>query len=155
MLSNLVITLSSVMVFHATRPLWRWGVGRDLNSQNLCPNQYKTFLRKLIIILETIILQLTVIIHWCNSAAWWRHQMETFSALLAPHKGQWRGAMMFCLICVWIDGWVNNGEAGDLRRYRAHYDVTVMQLTVIIHWCNSTGYPVRRENHKCRRTVPQ
>ena len=24
------------------------------------------------------------------------------------------------------NGWVNNGEAADLRRYRAHYDVTVM-----------------------------
>ena len=33
---------------------------------------------------------------------------------------------MFSLICVWINGWVNNLEAGDLRRYRAHYDVTVM-----------------------------
>ena len=42
------------------------------------------------------------------------------------HKGQWRGALMFSLICVWINGWVNNREAGDLRRYRAHYDVTVM-----------------------------
>ena len=43
-----------------------------------------------------------------------------------PHKGQWRVALMFSLICVWINGWVNNREAGDLRRYRAHYDVTVM-----------------------------
>ena len=25
-----------------------------------------------------------------------------------------------------INGWVHNGEAGDLRRHRAHYDVTVM-----------------------------
>ena len=30
------------------------------------------------------------------------------------------------LICVWINDWVNNREAGDLRRYRAHYDVIVM-----------------------------
>ena len=36
------------------------------------------------------------------------------------------GALMFSLICVWINGWVNNREADDLRRYRAHYDVTVM-----------------------------
>ena len=36
------------------------------------------------------------------------------------------GALMFSLICVWINGWVNNHDAGDLRRYRAHYDVTVM-----------------------------
>ena len=41
--------------------------------------------------------------------------------------GQWRGALMFSLICVWInDSRVNNPEAGDLRRYRAHYDVIVM-----------------------------
>ena len=26
----------------------------------------------------------------------------------------------------WINGWVNNHEAGDLRRHRAHYDVIVM-----------------------------
>ena len=44
----------------------------------------------------------------------------------SPHKGQWRWALMFSVICVWINGWVNNREAGDLRRYRAHYDVTVM-----------------------------
>ena len=25
-----------------------------------------------------------------------------------------------------INGWANNREAGDLRRYRAHYDVTVI-----------------------------
>ena len=35
-------------------------------------------------------------------------------------------ALMFSLICVWINGWVNNREAGDLRWHRAHYDVTVM-----------------------------
>ena len=63
---------------------------------------------------------------------WWRHQIETFSALLvicavnSPHNCQWRGALMFSLICVWINGWVNNREVGDLRRYRAHYDVTAM-----------------------------
>ena len=71
--------------------------------------------------------------------------METFSALLAicagnspvpgefPHKGQWRGTLMFSLICVWIAGWVNNGEAGDLRRYRANYDVTVMIPNALVY----------------------
>ena len=48
------------------------------------------------------------------------------SPVNSPHKGQWRGALMFSLICVWINDWVNNREAGDLRRYRAHYDVIVM-----------------------------
>ena len=43
-----------------------------------------------------------------------------------PHTGQWCGALMFSLICAWINGWVNTREAGDLRRYHAHYDVRVM-----------------------------
>ena len=70
--------------------------------------------------------------------------METISALLAlcagnspvpvnsPHKGQWRGALMFTLICARINGWVNNREAGDLRRYRAHYDVIVMLIVLVL-----------------------
>ena len=88
--------------------------------------------------------------------SWWRHQMETFSRywpfvrgihrslVNSPHKGQWRGALMFSFICVWINGWVNNREAGNLRCYRAHYDVIVMLLrpgllvplswTLIFNW---------------------
>ena len=72
--------------------------------------------------------------------SWWRHQMEAFSALLAicarnsPVPGEFptqRPVTPSCdvsLICVWINGWVNNRKAGDLRRYRAHYDVSVMLL---------------------------
>ena len=56
------------------------------------------------------------------------------STVTSPHKGQWRGALIFSLICVWINGWVNNRGAGDLRRYLAHYDVTVM------YYMNSTHY---------------
>ena len=72
--------------------------------------------------------------------AWWRHQMETFSALVAlcagkssvtgefpTHKGQWRRAFVFSLICAWINDWVNNHEAGDLRRYRAQSDIIVVE----------------------------
>ena len=43
-----------------------------------------------------------------------------------PHKGQRRGALMFSLIYAWINDWVNNREAGDLRRQHGHYDVIVM-----------------------------
>ena len=78
-----------------------------------------------------------IVIGWSKYRfTWWCHQMETFSTLLAIcagnslvnslHKGQWRGALMLSLICVWIKGWVNNGEAGDLRCYCAHYDIIVM-----------------------------
>ena len=49
------------------------------------------------------------------------------SPVNSPHKGQGHRALMFSLNCVWMNGWVNNREAGDLRRYRAHYDVIVMK----------------------------
>ena len=72
----------------------------------------------------------------CNPS--WRHQMETFSALLAicagnsPVPGEFPAQrpvtriFIFSLIWVWINDWVSNREAGDLRRYRAHYDVIQM-----------------------------
>ena len=50
------------------------------------------------------------------------------SLVNSPLKGQWRRALMFSLLCAWINGWVNNREAGDLRCYCAHYDVIVMQF---------------------------
>ena len=77
---------------------------------------------------------------------WWRRQMETVSALLSlcagihqsrmesPYQGQWRRALMFSLICAWINSWANNRNALDLRRHRAHYDVTVM-----VHDLNCLG----------------
>ena len=70
--------------------------------------------------------------------SWWRHQMETFFKLLAlcagnsPVPGEFPAqrpvtrSLMFSLICARINGWVNKREAGDLRRYRAYYDVIVM-----------------------------
>ena len=50
------------------------------------------------------------------------------SPVNSPHKRQWRGAVIFSLICARINGWVNNLEAGNLRRYRAHCDVIVMSF---------------------------
>ena len=48
------------------------------------------------------------------------------STVNSPHKGQWRGALVFSVICAWINGRVNNREAGDMRPYRPHYGVIVM-----------------------------
>ena len=57
------------------------------------------------------------------------------SPVNSPHKGQWRGAFMFSLICA--NSWANNRDAGDLRRHHAHYDVVV--ITIEISW-----YPLSR-----------
>ena len=55
------------------------------------------------------------------------------SPVNSPHKGQWRGALMFSLISAWINRWVNNRVAGDLRRHPAHYDVIVMETMANIN----------------------
>ena len=67
------------------------------------------------------------VIKWKHFPCYWPFVRGIHrSPVNSPHKGQWRGALVFSLICVWISRWVNNGEAGDLRRYRTRYDVTVM-----------------------------
>ena len=71
---------------------------------------------------------------WHDDVIKWKHFPRYWpfvrgihrSPVNSPHKGQWHGALMFSLICIWINDWVNNREAGDLRRYRAHYDAIVM-----------------------------
>ena len=67
------------------------------------------------------------IIKWKHFPRYWPFVCGLHRSLEnSAHKGQWRGTLMFSLICVPINGWVNSRHAGDLRRYRAHYDVTLM-----------------------------
>ena len=73
------------------------------------------------------------------------------SSMNSPHKGQWRGALMFYLIS-WINGWVNNAKAGDLGRHRAHYDVTVMTREIISVNVNSDPFDNRFFKNMCRTT---
>ena len=57
------------------------------------------------------------------------------SPVNSSHKGQWRGALVFSLICAWSKNWANNGHAGDLRRHCAHNDVIVMMNKfLLMHW---------------------
>ena len=70
-------------------------------------------------------------------------------------KGQWRGALMFSLICAWIHGWVNNREAGDLRCHHAHYDVTVMfsaSAMELLLSCTKPSIPTWHEQIDCKWT---
>ena len=69
------------------------------------------------------------------------------SPLNSPHRSQWRGALMFSLICAQINGWVNNCEAGDLRRHPTHCDVIVMQcyLDIGTHICATLGWDIFHE----------
>ena len=64
------------------------------------------------------------VIKWKHFPRYWPFVRGNYrSPVNSPHKDQCRGALIFSYICAWINGWVNNREAGDLRRLRAHYDV--------------------------------
>ena len=68
------------------------------------------------------------VIKWKHFPRYWPFVREIHrSPVNFLHKGQWRGALMFSLIYAWINDWVNNREAGDLRRQHGHYDVIVME----------------------------
>ena len=68
------------------------------------------------------------VIKWKHFPRYWPFAREIHrSPVNSPHKGQWRGALMFCLICAWINCWLNNHQGGHLRHHPAHYDVIVMQ----------------------------
>ena len=72
---------------------------------------------------------ISLVLPWCShdDVIKWKHFPRYWPFVRGTsHKGQWRGALMFTLIWAPINGWVNNCEAGDLRRNRAHYDVIVM-----------------------------
>ena len=75
--------------------------------------------------------------------SWWLHQVESFSTWLALcvgntpvpvnslHKGQWCGALMFSLICTWINDWVNNCKTSDLR---GHVIITSLLCSLNTFW---------------------
>ena len=74
------------------------------------------------------------VIKWKHFLRYWPFvQGIHWSPVNSPHKGQWCRALMFPFICAWINGWVNNGEAGDLRCHHTHYDIIVMYC-ISYHW---------------------
>ena len=79
-----------------------------------------------------------------DSHSWWRHEMETFSALLAfceghpPISGGFpsqnpatRSFDVFFDLHL-NNGSANNRDSGDLRCHRAHYGVIVMDLLYFV-----------------------
>ena len=91
----------------------------------------------------------------------WRHFLHYWSFVRgihqspvnSPHKGQWHGAVMFSLICAWINGWVNNREAGVLRGHRTHYDVTVMTPQLSWHIpAEEVSWLITQQNQHCSQT---
>ena len=131
---------------HRSRMKWRLyenvSLSRDISSAILndvvCPrNTYSKEIMFTWTFLSTLCLLKAL--HRHLQAQWWRHQMETFSAILdlcagnSPVLGEFatqRPVTRSFEVFLWakprINGWINNRYAGDLRRHRAHYDVIVM-----------------------------
>ena len=84
---------------------------------------------------------------------WWRHQMETFSALLAicaenssvnsPHKGHWRGSLIFYFN-------LRLDKRLSFRCHRAIYDVTVMNWGAFKSHDNMVSKACERPNQFSR-----
>ena len=67
------------------------------------------------------------VIKWKHFSRYWPFVRGIHrSPVNSPHKSQWRGALMYSLICAWTNGWVKNRGTGDMRRHRAYYDVFIM-----------------------------
>ena len=72
------------------------------------------------------------VIIWRHFPRYWPFVMGIRrSTVDSPHKRQWRGALKFSLTYARTNDWTNNRDASELRRHRAHYDVTIMSLLVM------------------------
>ena len=100
--------------------------GNSNNGKMFC-----IFVRKLNINLQFISLQTSYIMMtssngniYCTTGPLWGESTSQCS----PHKDQWRGTLMYSLICAWTNNW----DTSNLRSHRSHYDVTVMMT----HWAD-------------------
>ena len=129
------IASGSVLVPSGNKPLTYWPIQTE--SRRLYVKS-STFTRQQRDLMESARLMLALcqkrhyddVIKWNHFPRYWPFvQGIHWSPVNSLHKGQWRGALMIYLIRGWINGWVNNREAGDMRRHLVHYDVTVMLWT--------------------------
>ena len=79
----------------------------------------------------------------------WKHFPRYWALWGKFHNGQWRRALMFSLFYAWTNDCVNNRGAGDLRRYHAHYDVTVMHVIFVVCKLNTTASVIIWTAHLC------
>ena len=102
-----------------------------LNNNQILQHGKETFVYSHYLNVITVESHHDDVIKWNHFPRYWPFVRGIHrSPVNSPHKRQWRGALMFSLICAWINSWVNNREAGDLRRHRAHHDVIVMTCII-------------------------
>ena len=62
------------------------------------------------------------VIKWKHFPRYWSFVRGIYrSPVDFSREGQWRGALMFSLMCVWTNAWANSRYTGDLRRHDAYH----------------------------------
>ena len=118
------------------KPLLKLGQGSAINSTVLRGNDFLLIPQSGCGSIYSVLVKegRDDVIKWKHFPRYWPFVRGIHrSPVNSLHKGQWSEALMFSLICTRINGWANNGDAGDLRRHLAHYDVIVM-ISRIPHW---------------------
>ena len=102
------------------------------------------------VVIFTILVQLMTLFlpHWWWLSRWhddvikWKHFPRYWPFVRVIHRHRWipltkaSDAEFWCFLwsIPWINSWINNREAGDLRHHRAHYDVIVMDAVARTGW---------------------
>ena len=127
--------MSQMMACCCRRQAIAWNNVQIIDTHSSAISQQMRKIRWQKLLLKMILWYHDDAIKWKHFLRYWpfvRGNSPGGSPVNSQHKGQLRGALMFSLICVWISGWVNKRESGDLRRYRAHYDVIVMIYAAVM-----------------------
>ena len=120
----------------------RWSRKRVSNDLRTAMLWYTSSKWTLVYVLSVLMKPNMIEIFWCQRVLncictvtitlWWRHQIETFSALLAlcegnsPVTGEFPSqrpvtrSLLLPLIWAWTNDWIHNRDAGDLRRHPVH-----------------------------------
>ena len=137
---------ASVSSLVLARPSASWEIGLVMDGSR---EETAALRRSLVSCMVRLVSTCTIC--WLSCTTWWRHQMEAFSALLvicawnSPIPGEFpaqrpvtRSFDVFVDLRLNKRLCKNNGEAGDLWRYRSHYDVTVMAGWEHCQFCSAS-----------------
>ena len=146
---SLCVALTSYTVFENKGRCWNLCLRFLVQKLGTCSNEYTLIKGYSCKISSSDLTILLMSFYTTNFLTWFTHKvgviMMTSSngnifRVTGPLCGEFptqrpvTRSFDFSLIYAWIHGWVNNREAGDVRRHRAHYDVIVMDVE--ISWCS-------------------
>ena len=142
---GLVNTLSTLQICCQNRTRFL-----SVAEQRLTQWDSRLLIQWLLLLAETLLSHTSHddVIKWKHFPHYWPFVRGIHrSPVNSPHKGQWHGAYMFSLICAWINGWVNNREAGDCSPSVSVPGLLLRRTRHAMHACNALH--ALHELHAC------